>query len=328
MCCKWGGCKGKLPSRLLLMELVSLLHEGCRSDSTKSSSYRSTEWVCSKWWRGLARESSITPHGTSFRCRSRSAGQVRRSLLSVGPLLYTCSKRSLAWLCVLSLYVVATRWIPSVMLGMWRSLWSSRLLTYQGPFSMVLRSFDWNRWIVFNLAGLAHPHNWTPYDQMGLRTTLYRSNLLFRNNLELRLRSQSICLNLISSCLRFARMCVCQVSRCSKWRPRYLTSAATGMGAFLIVKDGQTFVRVVNVTCTDLACFTWILHRVCHSARELRWVCRCRVADTGYSLANNTATSSANDAIVVWPVWGMSAVKIKNSKGPRTLSCGTPASIG
>jgi hypothetical protein len=31
----------------------------------------------------------------------------------------------------------------------------------------------------FNLVGLAHPHNWTPYDQMGLRTTLYRSNLLF-----------------------------------------------------------------------------------------------------------------------------------------------------
>jgi hypothetical protein len=83
-------------------------------------------------------------------------------------------------------------------------------------------------------------------------------------------------------------------------KPRHLTSAATGMGALLIVKGGQTFVRVVNVTCTDLAWFTCILHRVCHSARELRWVCRCRVADTGSSLADNTATSSANDAIVVW----------------------------
>ena len=214
MCCKWGGCKGKLPSRLLLMELVSLLHEGCRSDSTKSSSYRSTEWVCSKWWRGLARESSITPHGTSFRCRSRSAGQVRRSLLSVGPLLYTCPIRSLAWLCVLSLFLVATRWISSVTLGIWRSLWSGRLLTYRGAFTIVQRSFDCNRWFNYNLVGLARPHNWTPYDQMGLRITLYRRSLLFRDSLQLRPRSQSICLNLISICLLFVRMCVCLVSRC------------------------------------------------------------------------------------------------------------------
>ena len=33
---------------------------------------------------------------------------------------------------------------------------------------------------------MAHPHNWTPYDQMGLKTTLYKSSLLFRDNLELR----------------------------------------------------------------------------------------------------------------------------------------------
>ena len=73
------------------------------------------------------------------------------------------------------------------------------------------------------------------------------------------------------------------------------------MGALLNVRGGRTFVRVVNVTCADLAWFTYILHRVYHSARELRRVCRCRVADTGSSLADNTATSSANDAIVVWP---------------------------
>ena len=43
---------------------------------------------------------------------------------------------------------------------------------------------------------------------------------------------------------------------------------------------------------------------------------------------DNTATSSANVAIVVFPALDMSAVKIKNSSGPRTLPCGTPASIG
>jgi hypothetical protein len=33
---------------------------------------------------------------------------------------------------------------------------------------MLVRNFDWNRLIVFNLVGLAHSHSWTPYDQMGL----------------------------------------------------------------------------------------------------------------------------------------------------------------
>jgi len=99
------------------------------------------------------------------------------------------------------------------------------------------------------------------------------------------------------------------------------------MGALLNVKGGHMFLRFVNVTCTDLAWFNFIRHRVYHSARELRWVCRCRVADTGSSLTDSTATSSANDAVVVFPALGMSAVKIKSSNGPRTLPCGTPASI-
>ena len=99
------------------------------------------------------------------------------------------------------------------------------------------------------------------------------------------------------------------------------------MGALLNVKGGHMFLRIVNVTCTNLAWFTFILLRVYHSTRELRWVCRCRVADTGSSLTNSTATSSANDAVVVLPALGMSAVKIKNNNVPRTLPCGTPASI-
>jgi len=102
----------------------------------------------------------------------------------------------------------------------------------------------------------------------------------------------------------------------------------TGIGALLNIKDRHMFLRVVNVTCTDLVWFTFIRHRVYHFARELRWVCRCRVSDIGSSLTDKTATSSANDAIVVFPALGLSAVKIKNSNGPRTLPCGTPASIG
>ena len=73
------------------------------------------------------------------------------------------------------------------------------------------------------------------------------------------------------------------------------------MGALLNVKGGRMFVRVVNVTCTFLAWFSFTRHRVYHSARELRLVCRCRVADTGSSLTDSTATPSANDAVVVFP---------------------------
>jgi len=91
------------------------------------------------------------------------------------------------------------------------------------------------------------------------------------------------------------------------------------MGALLNVKGGLMFLRVVNVICTDLAWLTFIHHWVYHSARELRWVCRCRVSDTGSSLTDSTATPSANDVIVAFPALGMSAVQIKNCNVPRTL---------
>ena len=49
-----------------------------------------------------------------------------------------------------------------------------------------------------------------------------------------------------------------------------LIQMATRMGVLLNVNGGQVFLRVVNVTCTDFAWFTFILHRVYHSAREAR----------------------------------------------------------
>ena len=144
MCCKQRGCKGNLHQGFSLGNIVAVVPETCRcrSGSTKSSSQRSTKCVVSGHLQGCP---PSLPHGTSFQCSTRSAGQVRRSLLSVGPLLYRCSIRSLAWLCDLSLCLMTTRRISSVILGMWRSLWSSWLLTYQGAFTIFLRSFDWNR---------------------------------------------------------------------------------------------------------------------------------------------------------------------------------------
>jgi len=154
-----GDLQGKPQSRFLLVELVSVLYEVFGPGSARFSSYRSN---------------TVSSYGIMFQFCTRSSGQVRRSLLSIGPLVYKCSMRSLAWLCVLLLYLVTTCRVSSVILGTctWRSLWSRLLLTYRGALTVLLRTFDWKRWIIFNLVGLAHPHNWTPYDQMGLRTTL------------------------------------------------------------------------------------------------------------------------------------------------------------
>ena len=51
----------------------------------------------------------VSSYGKFLQCSTRSPGQVRRSLLSGGPLLYKCSIRSLAWLYVLVLYLVTSR---------------------------------------------------------------------------------------------------------------------------------------------------------------------------------------------------------------------------
>ena len=95
----------------------------------------------------------------SVLCEDFRPGSTKSSIYQ--SIIVQCSIRSLAWLCVL-LYLVATRWLSSVTLGMWRSVWSSWWLMYQGAFTVFLRNFDWNRWIIFILVGLAHPHNWTP----------------------------------------------------------------------------------------------------------------------------------------------------------------------
>jgi hypothetical protein len=129
------GLQGKPPSRLPIMEHCFSVARGLqvqvRFNEVFELSFHEV-CVCSKWrWGDLRGSPPSIPHGTSFQFTTRSAGQVRRSLLSVGPLLYRCSTRSMRWLCVLSLYWVATRRISSTILGMWRSLWSGRLLTYR-----------------------------------------------------------------------------------------------------------------------------------------------------------------------------------------------------
>ena len=48
-CVARGVARENLHQSFSLWNIVSVLHDGCRSGSTKSSSYRCTEWGCSKW---------------------------------------------------------------------------------------------------------------------------------------------------------------------------------------------------------------------------------------------------------------------------------------
>ena len=104
-----GGLQGKPPLMFLLMEYRCVLY----------NVFRPSCWACCQWeWGGGRGSCKVSSYGTLLRCCMRSAGQVRWSLLSDGPLLYKCSIRSLAWLYVLVLYLVTSRWISFVILDM------------------------------------------------------------------------------------------------------------------------------------------------------------------------------------------------------------------
>jgi len=68
-----GDLQGKPPSIFLLMELVSVLYEVFEPGSARFPNYRSV---------------MVFSYRIMFQCCSRSSGQVRRSLLSIGPLVY------------------------------------------------------------------------------------------------------------------------------------------------------------------------------------------------------------------------------------------------
>jgi hypothetical protein len=77
------------------------------------------------------------------------------------------------------------------------------------------------------------------------------------------------------SCFLLVKMCLCQVSLLSRWRPRYLTSSDWGSWTSLILTSGQVARRVVKVTWVDLVSLTFILHRLsqCWTARNVTRQC-------------------------------------------------------
>jgi hypothetical protein len=94
--------------------------------------------------------------------------------------------------------------ISSVMNGIWRSLCNVKFETYHGTQVMVCSTFDWCLWIIFVFDGLAHPHSWIPYVQIGFNMRLYYITVLFsRESLDFRPKSYDICRTFKLSCWRF-----------------------------------------------------------------------------------------------------------------------------
>jgi hypothetical protein len=203
--------------------------------------------------------------------------------------------------------------ISSVMNGIWSSLCNVKFEIYHGALVMVCSTFDWSLWIILVFDGLAHPHSWIPYVQIGINMHLYIKVLFSRESLDFRPKSHDICRTFKLSCWHFV-LCFCQVSFWSRYRPKYFTSVCTGIWMLLIVVGGQFVCFIVNVICEDFVWFNLIFHLSNHSCRKSRWCWSFCDANAGSLSMARRAVSSVKVAIVVLLVVGKSAVYIKYSE--------------
>ena len=179
----------------------------------------------------------------------KSSGEKRRSLP------WPCfSKRMVVSLfgctSILALWLVLSRVISSRMVGIWRSECNTWLGTYHGALVTIRRilfcslcnisMFDWD----------AVPHNGMLYVQIGFNMALYINSLLVRESLNFLPMIQYILFSINPNCLRLLWICGFQVSRRSKFIPRYLTDVSCGMSF-------RPDTSVVTRICIDERYFTW-----------------------------------------------------------------------
>jgi hypothetical protein len=87
--------------------------------------------------------------------------------------------------------------------------------TYHGALVIVRSTFDWSLWITLVFDGLAHPHSWIPYVQIGFNMHLYINVLFSRESLDFRPMSHDMCRTFklrISNC-RCAKECSCRMKK-------------------------------------------------------------------------------------------------------------------
>ena len=85
----------------------------------------------------------------------------------------------------------------------------------------------------------AQHHSASPYVQIGFNTVLYMRSLFVSESGECLPMSHINCRILRSKCFLVFVTCSLQVSRLSKWRPRYLTVSVCGMVDWLMYNGGQ-----------------------------------------------------------------------------------------
>ena len=108
--------------------------------------------------------------------------------------LYVSAASRFGCVAILDLYFSEYLLISSLTVGIPRSLRISSFLTYQRPFTIVLRILACITSILFIWLIAAVPHNGIPYALIGFMIVLYIFNLFSMLNLDFRLVSQCICL--------------------------------------------------------------------------------------------------------------------------------------
>jgi hypothetical protein len=86
-------------------------------------------------------------------------------------------------------------------------------------------------------------------------------SLLLVESLDFRPSNQYILVSDSPSCLRLAKMCVCQVRQRSRWSSRYLTLFSWGICTSFIWTGGHVSLLVVNVPWTYLVSSAFVVER-------------------------------------------------------------------
>ena len=137
--------------------------------------------------------------------------------------------------------------ISSLTVGIPRSLRISSFLTYQSPFTIVLRILACITSILFIWLIAAVPHIGIPYVQIGFMIVLYIITLFSVLNLDFRLVSQCICLLVFCIFSTIDLICSFHVSCVSKWSLKYLTCFVCVICVPFNRIFGGIFFRSVNV---------------------------------------------------------------------------------
>jgi hypothetical protein len=133
-------------------------------------------------------------------------------------------------------------------------------------------------------------------------------SLLLVESSDLRPSNQYILMRMVPSCLRFAKMCLCQVSLLSRYTPRCLTASSWGSCTLFIWSEGHVSLHVVNVMWIDLDLLAFILHFFNQFWVASRSVCSfCETMDGPLSMVT-TAVSWAKVAVVDYSEAGRYAV--------------------